>query len=266
MKTQNVKSKTYSDTKFIRAKVNGKYLWIYLLTSEQSNLSGIFESSLELLSRETGLSEKEIDDVFKIYEKENMAYFFNDYVILKNRIMNNTLTNTNIVTGIFNQVNELPDAVKRFIKELDNELTWAIEGVFNVNLEITRKELYYSKNNSRSHAEKDRRSHVENNSPSNTKKDNPSHLNLNLNSNLDSNLHRHDENENDDLSKILKIIKKEYNLFPADIKWLEKIGKTPEGVKVINDTFEKVYLSEKEIENPSAYFITSLKKNTAGGK
>ncbi len=86
MKTQNVKSKTYSDTKFIRAKGNGKYLWIYLLTSEQSNLSGIFESSLELLSRETGLSEKEIDDVFKIYEKENMAYFFNDYVILKTEL------------------------------------------------------------------------------------------------------------------------------------------------------------------------------------
>ena len=75
MKTQRIKSTTFSDSKFIRIGKNARYLWLYLLASEQNNLSGIFESSLELLSRETGLSEKEIDDVFKIYEKENMAYF-----------------------------------------------------------------------------------------------------------------------------------------------------------------------------------------------
>ena len=251
MKTQNVKSLTWTDSRFKKLSRDGKLLWLYFMTSERSNMAGVFESSTDLIFDETGLDSAEFSAALKELAINRMSWHSNNYVILKNRWQYNNLENSKIVKGISNTIVDIPDSVKIFILELDNELTWAIDTVFNVNLKLSKKERYYL-------------SYVQEHNRSHAKKADSSHLNSNSNSNsnLDSNLHRHDENENDDLSKILKIIKKEYNLFPADIKLLEKIGKTPEGVKVINDTFDKVLLSEKEIENPAAYFITSLKKNT----
>jgi len=62
-----------------------------------------------------------------------------------------------IVKGISNTIVDIPDSVKIFILELDNELTWAIDTVFNVNLKLSKKEdnyLSYVQEHNRSHAKK----------------------------------------------------------------------------------------------------------------
>ena len=242
MKTQNVKSLTWTDSRFKKLSRDGKLLWLYFMTSERSNMAGVFESSIDLIFDETGLDSAEFPVALKELAINGMAWHFNNYVILKNRWQYNNLENSKIVKGISNTIVDIPDSVKIFILELDNELTWAIDTVFNVNLKLSKKERYYL-----SHAGKHDRSHA--------KKEDSSHLNLNLDSN--SNLHLNEE-WSDEFSAIFDDIEKDYSLLKKDLRYLKEIAKTESGREEISLIYKKITLND-EIEDIGAYLITCLK-------
>jgi len=247
MKTQNVKSLTWTDSRFKELSRDGKLLWLYFMTSERSNMAGVFESSIVLICEETGLDSAKFSVALKELAINFMAWHFDKHIILKNRWQYNNLENSKIVKGISNTIVDIPDSVKKFILELDNELTWAIDTVFNVDLKLSKKERYYQ-----SHAQKHTSSHAG--------KADPSHLNLNLDSNLNSNPHLN-EGWSDDFSAIFDDIEKEYGLMKSDLNKIKAIAKTESGREEISIIYKKITLND-EIDDIGAYLITCLK----GGK
>jgi len=251
MKTQNVKSFMWTDAKFKRFTKDAKLLWMYFLTAERPNMAGIFESSIDLISEETGLTNQEIMSVFQTIDK--LAWHHDDYVILKNRWQYNTLSNSKVVIGITNTIIDLPDSVKKFILELDNELTWAIDTIFNVDLGISKKDRYYQ-----SHTKKDRQSHDE--------KDNSSHLNLNLN--LNSNLNNHsnphvgsDDGWTDSFRLIFEDIEEDYGLSIANKNKLRSVADTEQGRGMIKDLYYAINKDSKILKK-GGYLMKSIIANS----
>ena len=275
MKTQNIKSTMWIDPKFNKLSTTGKLLWVYFLTSEQSNIAGIFECSISSIADQVGITKKQVIEEINAISKLDMGWHYNDYVILKNRWEYNTLTNNNILSGIRNIISEIPDKVKKFILELDNELTWAIEATFSIDLKISKKMRLYRSHTQKQgsshtqkqdrshtgkqgseHAQEIDRSHTQNDSPEHAPEHDPAHSYSYLN--LNSNSLSLGSEQSDSFSKTMKYVIEEYDLMPKDRRKIEKIAKIEMGREAIQKAFEKTELNEK-VEDKCAYFLSLLK-------
>lgn len=110
-----INSKFWSDS-FVVDKLNplDRYLFLYLLTNEKTNLCGVYEIPLRTIANETGIEKEEIIRMLERL-KEKVEYK-DGWVCLVNFLKHQNQENKSIVKGIENRMKELPESV----------LNWAI--------------------------------------------------------------------------------------------------------------------------------------------
>ena len=82
-----------------------KLLFVYLLTNEHTNISGIYELPLKLIATETGLEESMIKKILP--RLNNKIRYIDGYVIIKNFVKHQETGSPNVKTGIINCLKEL---------------------------------------------------------------------------------------------------------------------------------------------------------------
>jgi len=93
-----------------------KLLFVYLLTNEHTNISGIYEMPLKIMAVETGLDESMLKKVFgRLKSKVN---YVDGRVIIKNFIKHQETGSPNVRKGILNCLEELN---KDFLKDVVNK-------------------------------------------------------------------------------------------------------------------------------------------------
>lgn len=101
-----------------------KLLFVYLLTNEHTNISGIYEVPLKILAIETGLDESMLIKIFgRLHEKIN---YIDGKVVIKNFVKHQETSSPNVKKGIVNCLEEfnkdfLQDVIERDIYRLPKD-------------------------------------------------------------------------------------------------------------------------------------------------
>lgn len=119
-----VNTKFWSDN-FIRESLNplDRYLFLYFLTNEKTNISGIYELPLSIISSETGIERAMLTKMMKRLKEK--VYYYKGWVILKNFIKYQNTKSEDVKEGIDNALKEVPEEIKLKI----DSLRWSIDGL-----------------------------------------------------------------------------------------------------------------------------------------
>lgn len=112
-----INSKFWSDS-FVVDKLNplDRYLFLYFLTNEKTNLAGVYEIPLRTIANETGLDKEEI---LRMLERLVGKIEYKDgWVCLVNFVKHQNLNNRSIVKGIENELKEVPKDILSWVDGL----------------------------------------------------------------------------------------------------------------------------------------------------
>lgn len=84
MKTRIIHTEVWADGFFSDLNPDEKLLWLYLLTNETVNIIHLYRCPTHRISADTGLSVEKIKGIKSKFEKLGKAYFFEEFVFLKN--------------------------------------------------------------------------------------------------------------------------------------------------------------------------------------
>lgn len=88
-----------------------KLLFLYLLTSPLNNIAGCYEIQLRRIAFDTGIDKDMVLKIIRRFEEDNKMYYIEGHILIMN-FMKHQKLNQNIVTGIANVLESLPEKIK----------------------------------------------------------------------------------------------------------------------------------------------------------
>ena len=114
-KQRMISTRFWSDSFIVNLDIIERYVFLYLLTNEHTNMCGIYELPARVMSRETGIDEKELDRLLENRFQEKVFYV-DGWVYIKN-FSKNQSSNTNMKKGAERELEEVPKNIIAKIKE-----------------------------------------------------------------------------------------------------------------------------------------------------
>ena len=87
-----------------------KLFFVYLLTNQATEICGIYKLSIKVMVFETGLEKEKIEEIFKKFEKDKKAFYFDGWVALMN-FYKHQAANPSIAIGIEKTLSDIPQQV-----------------------------------------------------------------------------------------------------------------------------------------------------------
>lgn len=138
--------KRYFDTKFwsdsyvTKLDPTEKLLFIYLMTNERTNVAGVYELPIKLMSVESGIEISMLENILLRFVRDNKIVLFDGWVRVINSLKHQNLDNRNIVKGVENVYCSIPHNVKLGL-ELPQNVS---EFIQNKGLGMSLEESYMS--------------------------------------------------------------------------------------------------------------------------
>lgn len=117
-KQRYINTKFWSDNFISKLKPIERYLFLYFLTNEHTNISGIYELPIRTVCFETGLKEKIIRDLLAKFSQEGKIFEIEGWVYVKN-FAKHQCVNEKTRIGIENMLSEVAPNVLAQIKEIN---------------------------------------------------------------------------------------------------------------------------------------------------
>lgn len=120
MATQRYISTSFWDDAWIRKRdPSERYVYLYLLTNPLTNIAGVYKTTIDRISFDTGYEPKIVETVFKRFSADGKAYFYKDYVILPSWPKHQKVDKREkIKTGIEAILRELPPEILKYLKKI----------------------------------------------------------------------------------------------------------------------------------------------------
>lgn len=115
-KQRYVDTKLWSDSYVSKLDPVEKLLFIYLMTNERTNLSGIYELPIKYMSVETGIETSMLQNILTRFENDGKIVMFEGWVRLVNAIKHQNMNNAKIKTGVEKLLDDLPITVREGLK------------------------------------------------------------------------------------------------------------------------------------------------------
>lgn len=165
-KQRYVNTRFWNDTYVSELDPIEKLLFMYLLTNSHTNIAGIYELPLKVMSVETGI---EISMLKKIIPRlKKKITFKNNYVVMRNFLKHQNLTSKNTLVGVINVLKTLD---KTFLEQMvDEDKYWAPEEVLEGAYKGLAGVSNYSDSDSNSDSDLDLDSDAPLNTPTPSKK------------------------------------------------------------------------------------------------
>lgn len=90
-----------------------RYLFLYLITNERTNIAGAYEISLRTIANETGIDKDEV--VRMMAKMESRVIYADGWIILRKAIKNQNYKNPQISTGIIEILKHVPRSIFHYI-------------------------------------------------------------------------------------------------------------------------------------------------------
>lgn len=109
-----VKSDFWVDDYVEQLMMKERYLFLYLLTNPNTNILGIYQTTLKRMAFETGMEEDQIESILLKFKNDDKVHYINNYILLVNFQRHQSL-NPTIKKGIQKLFDSLPKTVVDFI-------------------------------------------------------------------------------------------------------------------------------------------------------
>lgn len=109
-----VKSEFWVDDYFEDSPVKEKLFFLYLLTNPETNILGIYKTTIKRMSFETGLSKSDIELLINKFSKSDKVHFVESHILMVNH-HKHQMPNTTMKKGIIKLIMQLPFEVTGFI-------------------------------------------------------------------------------------------------------------------------------------------------------
>lgn len=118
-KQRYIDTRFWHDT-FIREQLNplDRYLFLYFLTNDKTNISGIYELPISIIASETGIDKELIPKMMKRFVGK--IHYIDGWIFIKNFQRYQNTNNPKIKTGIEAELSKIPLKIKDKIAKLDN--------------------------------------------------------------------------------------------------------------------------------------------------
>lgn len=117
-KQRYINTKFWSDN-FIREQLNplDRYLFLYFLTNEKTNICGVYELPLSTISSETGIEKEMLKHMMP--RLEGKIYWIDGWVYIKNFVKHQSTTSVTVQKGIEIEMSKIPEKIKEKMTEID---------------------------------------------------------------------------------------------------------------------------------------------------
>jgi hypothetical protein len=116
MKERLINTRFWSDNWVRKLNALDRYLFIYLLTNEHTNISGIYEIPISTMAFESGIDERDLEKT--MLPKLKPKVFYKDgWIILKNFVKYQRIKSESVVIGIKKSLNEAPKSILEYAKK-----------------------------------------------------------------------------------------------------------------------------------------------------
>ena len=115
-KKRYINTKFWSDGFIIGLSPLERYLFLYLLTNEHTDICGIYELSWGVIIRETGLDNKTLQKILK--KLEGRIFYINDWIYIKN-FNKHQAVNESIKLGVDRSLKNVPPEILTKIKGIN---------------------------------------------------------------------------------------------------------------------------------------------------
>ena len=113
---RSVNTSFWSDPYIESLSPDEKLLFLYLLTNDNTNMLGIYQTTIRRISFETGLTEKAVNKSLERFSKDGKVRFEMERYILIPNFLKHQKMNTNMQKSAIDTYNDLPKELR--FKEL----------------------------------------------------------------------------------------------------------------------------------------------------
>lgn len=125
-KRRLVNTKFWSDGFIVNLDPLERYLFLYLLTNEHTEICGVYELPMAVMVRETGIPEKDNNAckglISLLKRLENKIFYYDGWVYIKNFTKNQS-SNSNMEIGAKRTLDALPKQVKDNFKKIQDNIS-----------------------------------------------------------------------------------------------------------------------------------------------
>ena len=116
-KYRYINTKFWSDNFIVNLDPLDRYIFLYLLTNEHTNISGIYELPLKVMAAETGLEPEMLKVILSRLEQK--IDYYEGWVILKNFLKHQNTKSATTLKGIVENLKVLPQNLMGHIRGMD---------------------------------------------------------------------------------------------------------------------------------------------------
>lgn len=127
MKERLLNTRFWSDGWVRKINPLDRYLLLYLLTNEHTNICGIYELSLPVMAFDTGLDERDLEKTM-LPRLQPKVYYKDEWIILTNFLKYQRIKSESVMEGVRKSLNQAPKAVISYAKKVgywdDGGMIW----------------------------------------------------------------------------------------------------------------------------------------------
>lgn len=125
-RTRVLRTRFWSDNFIVGLEPLERYLFLYLITNEHCNISGVYELPIRYMSFESGIS---MEDLQKMLLKlESKITYIDGWVCVRNFMKHQALDSINTQKGISAQLNRVPEHIIQKLQGLGYPIQGASKG------------------------------------------------------------------------------------------------------------------------------------------
>lgn len=141
-KNRYVNTHFWKDTYIVNLDPTEKLLFMYFLTTPAANISGVYEIPLKEVAFDTGIDKDMVMKMLERFSRDKKIYYKEGYIIIVNFHKHQNQGSNKVVTGIKNNIDSLPENIKKFIfEELKGIYTLSYLTITKPNLNLTKPNL-----------------------------------------------------------------------------------------------------------------------------
>lgn len=114
-KLRSINTKFWDDGYVMSLTPNAKLLYLYYLTNALTNISGVYEISLERMEFDTKIGEKSITEILEKFKKDKKITYKDGWLVIHNFIKNQSL-NPKVIAGMKISLENAPNWAKILVK------------------------------------------------------------------------------------------------------------------------------------------------------
>jgi len=130
-KQRYISTSFYSDNWIHSLDPSEKFLYMYLLTNDQTEISGVYKIMISRIAFDTGFNETTINHILEKFQKAGKAYYYdNEYIVLPSFPKHQKVDErSKIKQGIISQLKKLNNRLLRFLIKVNYQFDLRETGV-----------------------------------------------------------------------------------------------------------------------------------------